>query len=387
MDQSPKPITSNEKKVLYGLVRYSNLNDKQLAKVLGVKDSTLTSVKKRLSENKYYRTLFVPMLNRLGCELLGISFTSFNPIIPLDKRIKKSTETIEKNDEIFLSVGALEHGFSLSFTKDYTTYSKINENRTIFFGKEHLIDKDYPREVIFPFTISRFHRFFDYSHVLAKLFNFDKKSINQSELDKIIKGLETELKEDESPNNRDNINTLKEDNYKNIFEESKLIKLSEKERLVFCALIKQPEATMQQIGDEVGLSRHTVARMKKKFFADGLIKKIIIPNLHKLGFSILVFYHFQFSPTHPLDLKGLRLLNSPSAVFFASRQYQAVMLASYPNYADYKDDKMTMIKYLKENKYINYTPNPIKYVYDQMKFIKYFDLAPITKKILESKDR
>ena len=104
-----KNLTEKEQLALYGMVRFPMQKDKDLSRILQMKPSTLTSIKKRLhkggkddsnGKGGFYRTLYVPMLNRLGCEILGIIHTEFSPVIPLHERIKISRETIEKNQEI-----------------------------------------------------------------------------------------------------------------------------------------------------------------------------------------------------------------------------------------------------------------------------------------------
>ena len=50
--------------------------------------------------------------------------------------------------------------------------------------------------------------------------------------------------------------------------------------------------------------------------------------------------------------------------------------------SDYKEDKLIKVGFLKENNYINISPSPRKYVYNQIKVFKQFNLTPITKKIL-----
>ena len=45
-------LTKKEKLVIYGLVRYPQLTDKELSEKLNLKHSTLTSIRHRLKENE-----------------------------------------------------------------------------------------------------------------------------------------------------------------------------------------------------------------------------------------------------------------------------------------------------------------------------------------------
>lgn len=345
-------LTKNEKKVLHGITKYPELNDSQLSPIIDVKLSTLTSIKKRLLKEGYYRNLMVPLLNNLGCELLAIIYTQFNPVIPLEKRLKRTKRTIEVFEEIFYSIGEQEKGFSISISSNYTNIGRINEIRTDTFGKVGILEDEYPNEIIIPFEISIINRFFDFARVLKDAFqieNFGEDSSNSE-----------------------------------IFKKVNNIILSDKEKKVFVEIIKNPDATTKQIGEIVGLSRHTISRMKNRFFEKNLFKKITLPNLKKLGFEILAFYPINFNPSNAPSRNDLKVLDTPSTIFMAHRMFETIIISAYPNYHDYKKDKMKKIRFLKENDFILYTPLIGKYRFERMAVIKDFNFAPITKKILSS---
>ncbi|MCD6468043.1 MAG: hypothetical protein J7L32_01850 [Thermoplasmata archaeon] len=343
-------LTKNEKKVLYGLVKHPDLSESELSSLINVKLSTLTSIKRRLQQQNLFHATIVPMVNRLGCELMVATHTSFNPVIPLQERVKTTKKTIEIFDEIFFSVGEQEKGFSLSVAKRYTDIGKIDEIRTETFGKVGLLEKEYPQEAIFPFEISNIQRFFDYSRILKHTLSPDNTE-------------EKETKEQWFTNNQG-------------------YELNEKEKKVLIALVENPEATTQQIGNLVGCSRHTAARIKNRLFEEKILKKIIIPNIEKLGFEILTFHHLNFNPYRPPNEAEKKHLDTPSTIFFAHRRFEAVLISAYRTYQEYKEDKTKKMSYLKEKDLITYTPVIRKYVFGRMVVIKDFDFAPITKKML-----
>ena len=345
-------LTKNEKKVLYGITRYPTVTDSELADIIHVKLSTLTSIKRRLSDSGYYRTLMIPLVNRLGCELLAIIYMQFNPVIPLRERVETTKKTIEVFDEIFFSVGEEEKGFSMSLSQNYTNIGRINEIRTETFGKLGLLEKEYPHEVIFPFETSHIHRFFDFSTVLQHLFRLEDSS-PPPQTTPLFRNIET-------------------------------IELTAKEKKVYSALVEYPTETTQQIGDRVGLSRHTIARMKKQFFEDGILYRLTLPNLKALGVDILTVYHISFNPHKAPSITELASLDSSSTVFFASRKFEAVFLSAYPTYQDYKEDEMNKIRYLKENNLFSHAPFVSPYMFEHMAIIKDFDFVPLVRKILKT---
>ena len=343
-------LTRNEQQVLYGLVRYPNLNDSELSSKINVKLSTLTSIKRRLYEQDVYRQLYVPLINRLGSELLAVIYTQFNPVIPLEERVSITKRTIEIFEEIFFSTGEQEKGFSISISKNYSNIGRINDIRTETFGSLGLLEEESPNEVIFPFETSEIIRFFDFSRVIGTMFSFGDGT-SKSDIE--------------------------------CFKNDTIYSLSEKEKKVYTALVQFPTATTQQIGEKVGLSRHTVSRMKKKFFDLRLLKHLTIPDMKQLGFEILSFYHYQFNPGKAPNLEDIFCLDTPSTVFLARRKYEIVMVSAYQNYQQYKEDKMKKIRYLKENGFISYTPLVRKYMFERMIFLKNFVFHPIAKKIIE----
>lgn len=345
-------LTKNEKKVLNGICRYPHITDSELSERLQVKLSTLTSIKRRLTAEGYYRPLIFPLPNRLGCELLAIIYMQFNPVIPLKQRMETTKRTIEVFDEIFFSVGEEEKGFSISLSQNYTNIGRINEIRTETFGKLGLLEKEYPHEVIFPFETSHIHRFFDFSPFLQSLFKLEDS---------------------------EKISTTPE-----LFRNTNTVQFSPKEKKVYIVLVEHPTATTQQIGDLVSLSRHTVARMKKKFFEDGLLQTFILPNLKTLGMEILTFSHIRFNLNKAPSAQDLSILNTPSTIFFASRKFEAVLLSAYQTYQDYKADEMNKIRFLKEHNLFSLPPFMSTYMFDRMEVIKDFDFSPLVRKILKN---
>jgi DNA-binding MarR family transcriptional regulator len=343
-------LTKNEKKVLSGICAHPQKTDSELSKHLQVKLSTLTSIKRRLTAEGYYRTLNFPLTNRLGCELLAVIYMQLNPIIPLKERMETTKRTIEVFDEIFLSIGEEEKGFSISLSQNYTNISRINEIRTETFGKLGLLEKEYPHEIIFPFETSHIHRFFDFSAFFQHLFNTQDHP-TPSTTPKLFRNLST-------------------------------VTLSPKEKKVYSALVAHPTATTQQLGQQVNLSRHTVARMKKNFFQDGLLQTLIIPNLKKLGIEILTFSHIRFNLNKTPSVQELAILNTPSTIFYVSRKFEAVLVSAYQTYQDYKEDEMNKIKYLKEHNLFSQPPFISTYMFEHMQVIKDFDFSPLVRKII-----
>ncbi|KAA0002453.1 MAG: hypothetical protein FE043_04135 [Thermoplasmata archaeon] len=342
-------LTENEKTVLYGLVRYPDFKDREIADTMGLKHPTVTSIRRRLREQGYFRTIRLPMLQNMGCEILGVSYTNFNPVIPLKKRVEITEDKIEISEELIFSLGEFEKGFSLSLSKDYTSIVRINDIRTETFGRLGLLEKEYPTEVIFPFEVSKIYRFF-YTPPLIKK-HFELKFDDEEEMP---------------------------------LGKSKRIHLSEHEKRVFYGLINHPEESDKKIGEILNVSRHTVSKMRKKFEREGYFKTVRIPDLNKLGFEILAFYHIRYDPSNPPDfeLDETKALLNENVIFMATRKFETVILGAYANYEEYKSDKVKKMQFLKSNKWVAKNPVIRTYGLSKSTIIKDLNFAPITRKIL-----
>ena len=345
-------LTKKEKIMLYGLTNYPNSTDKDLSIKIGLKHSTITSIRHRLNEKEFFHKINIPRLQNLGSKMLVVIYTNFNPLIPLEERVKITGKTIEVFEEIFFSIGEQDKGFSISLSEDYASIGRINDIRTQTFGGRGLLEEEYPHMVVFPFEISKVYRFFDFAPLLKKSFNLNldinKKHENIAFVNKEIK------------------------------------KFSETEKKVFCMLISLPEYSDNEIGDKIGVSRHTVSRLRRNFENENLIRTVNLPNLKKLGFEILTFYHIRFDPRNPPNFEKdeASLMISDSTILFSSRMFEAFMLSVHLDYDDYKKDSNRIMQLLKENKWVAETPIVKTFSLSNLYFIKDFKFAPITKKIL-----
>ena len=244
-------LNNKEKLVLYGLIKFPQLTDKELSEKFDMKHSTVTSIRHRLKENEYLRKLILPRLKNIGCEMLVAIYTNFSPLIPLLERIEITGKTIEVFEEIFLSVGEQDKGFSLSLSRDYATIGRINDIRTQTFGGRGLLEEEYPNMVVFPFEISKIYRFFDFAPLLNNNFNL---------------GVEPEFE----------VETIDFGSGENII-------FSDTEKNTYCMLISYPEMSDSEIGRELGVSRHTISRLRRKFEKSNVMKRLTLPNFVKFG--------------------------------------------------------------------------------------------------------
>ena len=357
-------LTKNEEKVLFGMVKYSNKSDKFLARYLHMKDSTVNYCRNQLEKENMFQVVYLPILNRLGFELLCINFAEYNLKISLNKRKSAISKDIKIADDIFLRIGDPEKEFSISFNKNYSEFFKNTQTRVEKMGELGILRKN-PENIIFPINNSLIHNFFDYSGLLRESF-----SIKSEEL----AAQTSEIDQQES---------LKAPEYSPFFSNHELVNLSEKEKAVFVALIEFPNHSIKEIAEltDISLNRNTVSKMRQKFLNDGLMRKIIIPNLDLIGFQLLVYYHFRFRPDKPATKEIIQTLNSSATIMLFYNQFEAVILCAFKNYSDYKSDKVKKYSFLNSHEILGKSPEPRKYLFSNLEYIRKFDFRLLSRNI------
>lgn len=355
-------LSTNEKKVLYGLVSLPHETDKEIARALDIKYSTFNTVRQRLFERGMFTPITIPDLHRLGCEIMAVVYTSFNPIIPVEERVRRTREKIEIFDEMILSEGEVHRGFSISFSKNYTNLCRINDIRMNFFGKQNLLEEEHPIEVIFPFELSKIRRFFDYSEFLRIRFKMDE----------ILQDL---------PQDSPILNTPR---VADMFNNKQPVKLTNAEKKVLLAAIRNPAYNYAKIAEETGMSRHTVSASHRKLESCGLITPINLPNLKKLGIEIITLSHILLSPKsggvkHIIEKEIAR---SPYVVFMAVREFELVTISVHRNYEYFKSEKWWILRLLKENGISGESQINRLFSLNKLVTIKKISFAPLVEKLL-----
>ena len=355
-------LSINEKKVLYGLVSLPRMTDKEIARALDIKYSTFNTVRQRLYERGMFTPLKIPDLHRMGCEMMAVVYTSFNPIISVEDRVEKTRGNIEIFDEMVLSVGEIHRGFSISFSENYTNLCRINDIRMKFFGENNLLEEEHPIEVLFPFTLSTISRFFDYSQFLRIHFKMDR----------ILKDIP-----ETSP-------IFQVTKVADMFEFDEEIKLTTAEKKVLLASLRNPAYNYAKIAEETKMSRHTVSAAHRKLELNGLITPINLIDVKKLGIEIITLSHTRLSPKSGNVRKMVEeeIKKSPYVVFMAAREFEIVTISVYKNFDYFKSEKWRILRLLKENGISGETQINRLFSLNKLVTIKKISFAPLVEKLL-----
>lgn len=346
-----RSLSQNERMIMASMLRDPLLIDRERGEELGISGNTTATIRKRLLANDYIRFYYLPNPDFLGCELIVLIYSEFNPAIPDEERIRVTSRFIDSFPEIFLSMGEGHQGFSLSLAKNYTEIAKVNNDRIKLYASHRFIENTPPMMVIFPNEITYLNRFFDY----FPLINAD---------------LETGLPQKKKRKHR---------------VERSINDLSRNEQSVFRALLEAPGETDEAVSRGLPVSRKTVSNCRRRFIANHYMEPVYVPNLSLLGFSILAMIHTRFNPRRPCDNK--KRDNMPivrdSAFFSINGMYDQLVLSAHKSYEVYQEELNRMVQEYKERDMLQDIPAARIYTTGRMKVIKDLTFVPNVEKMIE----
>lgn len=318
-------LTANEKQVLYGLVRHPVLNDRELSELLNIKVSTVTAIRRRLRRADYFVTRRIPMMHRLGWELLvaghaRLDLTQGSQVIPRLREMLK-----DRLPGLFHVAAAADHLSFVGFARDYTgARGEIDELRQSLHHSGLLADGDVSFSA-FPMSLSAAPSFFDYSHSLALAFDLEDRM-----------GVRVERGKTGD------------------------IVLTRKETEVLKGLVRYPEVSDKGLAQRVKVSRQAVSKMRREFEAEGLLRTARIPNLRLLGFDLYLTAFARFVPSSTMKARTEaveRLLKLAPVFFLLTDDAEIAVVGTSLSYEQFSTMRASLTKHFQERGYLQGEPD------------------------------
>lgn len=350
-------LSYNEKIILYGLVKHPVKSDNEICKIFNLKKSTFSTVKKRLFQQGYFRSLRVPIFQHLGCELLVVSYGKLNRQTTLKERLNISKKLWLGTPEHIYIISESNQGVIISISNNITDFEEHFEDITQIYKEYEFFESRGFTTILFPFNLFRIFNFFDYAPFINRFFNLNFEPHNENDIvsNKVMSKVEH-------------------------YEMTKL------EKAIYYGLVQYPEYSDYKIAEVAGCSRHTVSRMKNEFYANKLMRTTRIINLDRLGLNILAFTHSRFNPKTTIDerkqyLQKINDLQTP--IFNISRRLEGVMLTPFKNYLEYQDIHGEVTRYSARKELLQDDPTTMLLSIPRMTTLKDHENAMLVKKILE----
>ena len=354
-------LNYNESLVLYGLVKYPLLNDRELADKLKLKMTTVTAIKNRLKQNKYYTTIRVPILRHYEIELFTVILIKFSGIVSEEDLVKNLGPLIQNIPEFFY--GGIEggNGFGLGFAQNYSELLSTIEHLSKGVRGEGYVENVNPpmkRLAIFPLKNAVFFNFFDFSNILKREYKLKLDDEQDESMISLPKPKDTSL------------TTI--------------------EKRVLYGLVNYPELPDSKIADKINVTRQVISKLKKTFEDDGLIKTIRIPDLLKLGYEILVLGHNHHNPLTPLEKrkKGIEMVISElPLILLISTNLESFAISPVKNFVEFQKLKNKVISFYKKEKFFITEPAIHMFSISNLTFARTHFYGPLIKKIFKIEDK
>lgn len=294
-------FTEREKRVLFGLVRYPDANDRELAELLAFKHSTVTAIRRRLVERGLFFTAWIPNIAKLGGNLLYFMVGNL-PTTTGDLDESFNAVINERFPRVVCAATTGEASFVLGYARDFAEATQDLMNWDRWLAEE---TSSLPRwtKLVFPLSISPILLNFNYAPLLNSLFGLGEADFTM-----------------DPPLSRDPV------------------RLTIKERRVLQALVENPDRPDNTIAGLTGVSRQAVSAMKTRFRDTELLVRRRIPDLKQLDVELLMLVIARFHPSTPLESRRQlfgKLLEGFPASFIISNDVETVVIAAVQDYTDY----------------------------------------------------
>lgn len=354
---SKPELSENERRTLLGLVKFPTLNDRQLSERIGIKMSTVTAIKNRLKDQGYFMTIRVPKLQRLGAELLSVSYAQTDASLPEEPDLEVGRKVLDAFDELFFIGAGPRFRFSLGMHLNYSTARTTLDGVFRLYSQSRLLVPDMYHVVLFPFDSTRVMSFFDHSQLLEQAFGMTLPARKESDG---VAG--------PGPGGKGQV------------------ELTPIEAKVLKGLVFNPDLLDSNIAKVIDVTRQTVTKMRKKFTEEDLFFTLRVPNLKLLGFEIIAFIHTMYlpgsSPDQRLEAFSSTLPTLP-IVFKAEGSLDGVEIVATRNYKEFAAYYDALDSGLRETHAIGKEPTVLLFTIDEFMTVKNHVYTPCLSRIVD----
>ena len=360
MPRNEIPLSFNEKTVLWALTKWPTANDRQLAKSTGIKMSTVTAIRNRLKRAGKFNTFRIPLMGRLGCELLKVCCYRLTSARKPTETLKELKSILAKQGSYFYAIADRFQLLTMSFHRNYTDSFMSDEALHLEFHEKGLVNLDsyHTVESIFPLELTRLINIFDFSELVRKRFNLREK------------GDAAATAPDKAP--------------------SGLRKMSNIEKRVYQGLIANPDIVDNAIAHKIGITRQSVTKIRKRFQSEGLFATTKLPDFNTLGSEMLAFAHYRLKDDAGLAKRKKALawtVKELPGFFQVANDREGVILGLARDFPDTQDHIYNVLDIYQREGFLAGEPKIMLFAVKDLNNLKDFTFGPIVDNVLGSGKR
>lgn len=344
-----RSLTANERRVLHGLIRGPTKNDRELSESLDIKVSTVTAIRRRLRRADYFLTRRIPMMNRLGWEILAAGYGRLSPTRGAAATARLRDLMGDRFPTVFHLADAPDHFLFLAVAQDYTAFARDLEDLRYAMHKAGILDEAPLQTAVLPVGLTVIGNFFDFGQVLAIAFGMEERVPLRLEPEKVGD-----------------------------------IELTRKETDVLVGLVRFPELADKAVAAKIKASRQAVSKMRREFEAIGLLRTAHLPNIRALGFELYgsVFSRFAPGATVAARRDGIeRVLRSTPNFFHAASNSDAILLGAVRSYEHFSSLRATLSKYYADKGFFSGEPTIHLGLVSMTEVLRNCDFSPLVQSL------
>lgn len=321
-----RQFRESEKLVIYGLTQDATLTDSSLARKFGMKESTVSSIRRRLMDSRNIYFANVPSFHKLGSEMIVQLYGTTNQAVPKDVKDASHLSFLERTPEVFDSVSGEGFIMMSAAFKNFSDYLLVVDCYDRHFAGAHIAEKADLKSVFFPLQTSRVAYSYNFAPGLHRIFGLDSSKPEP------IRPQHCEVEKAE---------------------------LSQMEKRTLVSVAEHPHATDGQMAQVIGTSRQTITNTRERLERNGMFTRVCIPLLLTWNIDLMAFVHLRFRPD--LDNETRFSLSRQDWIdlswYTLERESEAYTVYMFKDYKDYVGEMQRMMKPLMENDVLRGDPH------------------------------
>jgi hypothetical protein len=167
MESKQVKLSQVEKQVYYGLIRYPESSDVAIANEISIGRHTVGNLRKIFEEEKLITTIRIPNVEKLGFNILALSYTKFNPKTPLEMR-KEGVEMILRDFPNILMITSNLESVNLFVVRDFHEFQNAKDSIISYYKEKEYFAEE---PIILNLSIPRMaiHKNFEFAPLVKKV--------------------------------------------------------------------------------------------------------------------------------------------------------------------------------------------------------------------------